>query len=326
MVITTARPAGARQLVQLLGGVQQQVGHRSPPSDSVSASTPSRSSASSGLSRPCARARSAVVRAIARYAGDRAGRVPAQLRDVRGDRTGVAAGHRPGQGGVTGAQGVVEGRAEQRAEHPVGVLDPGLGQQLHRLGDQGDQVVRAEGEGRVVERTVLLRDPLGLPAHLDDQGLGGQPQLLGGGDAEGAAGEPLHVDLGAGEGHRRVQGQRQGARAARRVEHGGPVPPGGVHEELSGPDRAGLGEALHEGGSASSGTVSSTRSASSSTCAGGTSGTSGSIRAARRTDASETPETATGRCPACWSARGQRGTDPAGPDDADGEPGRAWLL
>ena len=45
-------------------------------------------------------------------------------------------------------------------------------------GDQGDQVVGAVGEGRVVERPVVLGDPHRLAAHLDDQRLGDRPQRL----------------------------------------------------------------------------------------------------------------------------------------------------
>ncbi len=103
-------------------------------------------------------------------------------------------------------------------------------------------MVGAQGERRVVQRAPLLGDPLGLAAHLDDQGLGGQPQLLGRGDAEGAAGQPLDVHGGAGEGHRRVQGERQGAGAQGGVQHLGPVPPGGVHEQLARTHRPRLGE------------------------------------------------------------------------------------
>ena len=145
-----------------------------------------------------------------------------------------------------GAQGVVQGGAEQRAEHPVGGLDARRTQQLHGLGDQGDQVVGAEGEGRVVERAGLLGDPLGLAAHLDDQRLGGQPQLLGRGDPEGAAGEPLHVHGSAGERHHGVQRQRQRAGPQRGVQHLRAVPAGGVHEQLSRPHGAGLGEPLDQ--------------------------------------------------------------------------------
>ncbi len=107
-------------------------------------------------------------------------------------------------------------------------------------------MVRAQGQSRVVERTGLLRDPLRLAAHLDDQRLGGQPQLLGGGDPEGAAREPLDVDGGAGERHRRVERERQGPGPQRGVQDPGPVPPGGVDEELPRPYGTGLREPLHQ--------------------------------------------------------------------------------
>lgn len=65
-------------------------------------------------------------------------------------------------------------------------------------------------------------------------------------------------------------------------------------------------------GSASSGTVSSTRSARASTSAGSTSGTPGSSASARRRDASDTPLAATGWCPASFSAAASTGpTRPA---------------
>lgn len=98
----------------------------------------------------------------------------------------------------------------------------------------------------MVERPVLLGDPLGFAAHLDDQGLGGEPQLLGRGDSEGAADEPLYVHGGAGERHRGVQRERQRARPERRVEHARAVPSRGVHEQLPGAHGPGLGEPLHE--------------------------------------------------------------------------------
>lgn len=60
--------------------------------------------------------------------GHRLRGVLAQFADVGGDRSRVTPGDRAGQRGVAGAQGVVQGRAEQRAEHPVGGGDPGLGQ------------------------------------------------------------------------------------------------------------------------------------------------------------------------------------------------------
>lgn len=96
-----------------------------------------------------------------------------------GDRARVPARDGPGERRVAGPEGVVEGRAEQRAEHPVGGFDARGPEQFHGLGDQRDQVVRAEGERRVVQRAGLLADPLGLAAHLDDERLRGEPQFLG---------------------------------------------------------------------------------------------------------------------------------------------------
>lgn len=60
--------------------------------------------------------------------------------------------------------------------------------------------------------------------------------------------ETLDVHGGAGEGHRRVQGQRQRARAQGGVQDFRAVPPRGVHEQLPRPHGPGLGQALHESG------------------------------------------------------------------------------
>lgn len=184
-------------------------------------------------------------RQIARHGG---GRVLAQFGDVRGDGTGVTARHGAGERGVAGAQRVVQGGAEERAEHPVRRRDTGLAEQLHRLGDQRDQVVRAERQGRVVERAGVLLDPLGLAAHLDDQRLGGEPQFVGCRDAEGAARQPLDVHGGARERHRGVERERQRARVQRGGEHLRAVPPGRVDQQLSRPYGPGLDEPFDQAG------------------------------------------------------------------------------
>ncbi len=255
--------------------------------------------------------------------GDRLRGVGAQLADVGGDRARVPAGDRAGQRGVAGAQGVVQGGAEQRAEHPVGGGDPGLGQQLHRLGDQGDQVVGAQREGSVVERARLLGDPLGLAAHLDDEGLGREPQLIGGGDAEGAAREPLDVDGGAGERHRGVQRERQRPGPQRGVQHPGPVPPGGVDEELARPYGAGLDEALDQRGQHVVGDGQEHQLGAGQHLGGlhqGHIGEQGRGAAAGGVgDAGHGDRTVSGEL----ERRGEGGSDPARADDADGETGGA---
>lgn len=182
---------------------------------------------------------------IARHGG---GRVLAQLGDMCGDGARVAARHGAGERGVAGAQRVVEGGAQERAEHPGGSRDPGLAQQLHRLGDQRDQMVRTERQRRVVERAEVLLDPLGLAAHLDDQRLGGQAQFVGSCDSEGAAREPLDVHGGARERHRGVQRERQRARAQGGRQHLRAVPPRGVDQQLSQAYGSGLGEPFDQAG------------------------------------------------------------------------------
>ncbi|GAB3867770.1 hypothetical protein GCM10027610_123130 [Dactylosporangium cerinum] len=101
-----------------------------------------------------------------------------------GDRAGVAAGHRSGDGGVAEAQRVVQRRAEQRGEDLLRVPDAGVAEPVKGLVDQRGEVVGAVRQGRVVQRPALLGDPLDLPAEVGDQGGGELPQLIGGGDAE----------------------------------------------------------------------------------------------------------------------------------------------
>ncbi len=59
-----------------------------------------------------------------------------------------------------------------------GPSTPAWREHLHGLRDQGHQVVRAVGEGRVVARPVGLVDPDRLAADLDDQRLGHRPGRL----------------------------------------------------------------------------------------------------------------------------------------------------
>ena len=78
-------------------------------------------------------------------------------------------------------------------------------------------------ERRVVARPVRLGDPHRLAAHLDDERLGHRPQdRVGAVTPKQQLGEPVEVHRGAGERHRRVQGQRQHVLRARRLEHGRP--------------------------------------------------------------------------------------------------------
>ncbi len=197
-------------------------------------------------------------------------------------------------------------------------------------GDQGDQVVRAEREGRVVERAGLLGDPLGFAAHLDDQGLGGQPQLLGRGDAERASGQPLHVDGRAGEGHRRVQRERQRAGAQRGVEHLRAVPPRGVHEQLSRAHGTGLGEAVDEAGQGVVGHGQQDEVGAREHLVRANQRHVGQQRAARRRRGVRDPGDGDRAVPGELEGGGQGGPDAARADDADGEasgavPAGSWL-
>ena len=171
------------------------------------------------------------------------------------------------------------------------------------------------GERRVVQRARLLGDPLGLAAHLDDERLGGQPQLARAAVTPNAQpASRCRSTGGAGEGHRRVQRQRQRADAGGRVQHRGPVAarrcapriwPGRTAPVAARPSTS--------PGSASSGTVSSTRSARASTSAGGDERHAGQQRGRRGAGRRRRrPETATRRWPArCRAAASAGPTRPA---------------
>lgn len=186
-------------------------------------------------------------------------------------------------------------------------------------------MVGAQRQRRVVQRAPVLGDPLRLAAHLDDQGLGGQPQLLGRGDAEGAARQALDVHRGAGEGHRRVQGQRQGTGAQRGVQDPGSVPPGGVHQQLARTHRPRLGEPGHQAGQGVVGDGQQDQL-----------GVLEDLRGRHERHVGEegggTPSGGVGdpgdghrAVPGELEGRGQRGAHPSGADDAYGEPRGAVL-
>ena len=154
----------------------------------------------------------------------------------------VAADDRAGQRGVALLEGVVEGGGEQRAQGAGRVRGTGRREDLHGLGDQGDQVVGAVREARVVERAHLLGHPHRRAAEVGDERL--DERALGrlGGEAEDRAGEPVEVDRRAGERHRRVHRGHPGADRAGRLEDGQAVPAGGVHDVLALVEGAAVGE------------------------------------------------------------------------------------
>ena len=157
---------------------------------------------------------------------------------MAGDGTGVPARHRPGQRGVAEAQRVVQRGVQQRVEDPVGVPDARVAQPVHRLVDERDEVVGAVCEGGVVQRAVLLGDPLHGAAELAHQPLGQRAQVVRGGHPErDALAQPFCVGVGAGERHGRVQRQRTCAAHDDGREHTEPVRTGRVRHHLAGPDR-----------------------------------------------------------------------------------------
>ena len=198
--------------------------------------------ARSGSSRPSTTARFAVARARATYDPSVPGEVRGDVGEVRADRLDVAADDRAGQRGVAVGQRVVQRRGQQRAQGGGRVGGAGLAEQVHRLGDQGDEVVRAVREARVVERAPVLLDPDDAAAEGGDQRAGERPGAVGRGHPEHAAGQPGDVDVGAGERHRRVHREDLGAHPGGRGEHREAVLAGGVHDLLARADRAGGGQ------------------------------------------------------------------------------------
>jgi len=192
--------------------------------------------------------------------------------------------------------------AEQRAEHAARVGHPGGRQQVAGLDDWGDQVVGRARQGRVVQVPVLFGDEHRLADHLDHQRLGHRPQLVRGGHPERDAGQPVDVVGAPGEGHDRVQGQRNGAAAGGRLQDGQAVPSAGVRQQAAGQVRARRTEPGDQAGQDVVGHRHQDQVARAMTSSGGRTAASGSARPTRRSEASETADTATIRCPARCSA------------------------
>ncbi len=163
-----------------------------------------------------------------------------------GHRTGIAVGL--GAAEDAAAQGVVQGGTEQRPEHATRVLDAGVLEQPGGLGDEGAQVVRAEGEGRVVERPVLLLDEDRFAAHLEHERLAEGFELLERRDGEAGVAEPVEVDRGSGERHGRVEGQREDPDELGGFEDADAVTAAGVDDDLTRPEGADLGQSAHQAG------------------------------------------------------------------------------
>ena len=185
-----------------------------------------------------------------------------QRREVRRDRSRVAAGDGTGQCRLSPLQGVLQSGASEWSDDPLRqaagrVTDQFLAQQLFSrerstkgrecVAEQGDDVVAAVCQGRVIERAGILADPERLAADLEHQRLGdGIADLVGRGDTETRTGEPVEILVGAGEGHRRVDRNRRAPRCGERGENTHPVGAGGVGHDGPGAHRPGGGESTDQ--------------------------------------------------------------------------------
>ena len=134
------------------------------------------------------------------------------------------------------------------AQHPGRVVDPGRARALHRLGDQGDEVVGAVGERRVVSGPVV--PPRSRRARRRSRGRGPRRAAAAGRAAvtpKQQSTQPVEVEAGARERHGGVQGERE-RRAARRpaLEHREAVPPDVCTTSWPGLPRPRRGQACDE--------------------------------------------------------------------------------
>ena len=171
-----------------------------------------------------------------------------ELGEVGCHGAGVPAGDRTRETRLALAQCPVEGGGEQRAQRRTGLVHTHGGQDTHGLCDDGEQVVGAVGQGGVVARTGIVVEHEGFPAELDGQCLGDRQDGCRGGHGHGAADQAGQVHGGAGEGHGRVDGERDGAGVAGRVEDAGAVAARGVCHELAVLPAAQVRQAGDEGG------------------------------------------------------------------------------
>jgi hypothetical protein len=161
-------------------------------------------------------------------------------------RRDVAAGDRAGQRRITQPQHVVQRGAEQRCEQARGLLHSRTVEHRQGVVHKRDEVVRADGERRVVQRTGRLRHPHRLAPHLDHERLRDRAQLVRRRDTERCPLDAVGVLRAPGERHDRVQ--REGEHAARRggVEHVDALRARGVRDELPFPPGTGGGQPRHQ--------------------------------------------------------------------------------
>ena len=247
-----------------------------------------------------------------------------ELAQVGADGAGVAAGDRPGERAVAVPQRVVQRGRQQRRDEPLGGMDAGPLQDVDAVAHERDQVVGAVREGGVVERADGLGHADRLGAHLDDKGLADAPSRLLPGrrrDRDARTGEPGDVLGTAGEGHDRVQGQREHAVRGGRVEHGDALRTRGVHDDLAGPEAPRGGKTADQAGQDVVGHGEQDEVRSGGGLVGGHEGDAGQERLGPVDRRPGDP--GGGDDPVAGG--GQRGADdgpdPAGGDHADGEPG-----
>ena len=166
---------------------------------------------------------------------------------MRGDRSRVPAGSGPGDARNPLGEGAIERGLEKRAHVQGGILDASLGQDSGRLHRDARDEVGAVSEARVVEGAVLLGNDDGFAAHFDDESLGDRQEGGRGRHSEGRAHEARHVDAGTGEGHRRVDGERDRSRARGGAEqpHAGGTRQ--VNDDVPALPGAQVGQAAHKG-------------------------------------------------------------------------------
>jgi hypothetical protein len=108
----------------------------------------------------------------------------------------------------------------------------GLAQQVHRLGYHGGEVVGSVRQGGVIGAPLLVGDPGRSSTQLGDQLLPELTRLRIRRQCHGAAGQPVEVDVGAGEGHGRVQRDRSCSGCSHGRQYVDAVPAADMHDDL----------------------------------------------------------------------------------------------